>query len=229
MKILIVEDEPLAGKSLYNSLKSLEYDPFLPCQTPREAIAIIRHDQPSLAILDLELENGQSGLEVAAYIQKERLKIPFIILTSHTEPETIAEVRKYNPASYLVKPFQKSSLYAAIEIALPFNDTSNELFLKSGTRHEKLNMEELKYLKTEGKYTELHFTFGKRLIRSSLTAFMEDYPKVEWLRVHKSYAVNPAFITAVASDSVTLSNESIPVGRIFQPNINQYVKQSSGR
>jgi len=235
MKILIVEDEAIIAESLYHLLNLLDYEPLDPVQNPDDAIAVIKATPPSLVILDISLQDGRTGLEVADYIQSNRLKIPYIILSAHSDPTTVAMVKKYQPASYLVKPFRRESLFAAIEIAAPpeqsedsYNDNieeDNEILLKTGTRHEKLPLQELIYMKANGKYTELHFTFGKRLIRMSLSTFIESNNGIFLLRTHKTYAVNPVFINSFTSDELTLGGIKVPIGRFFMHDVQNYMKK----
>lgn len=224
MKILILEDEAIIAESLYQLLNLLEYAPYEPVDTPESAITIIRTKPPDLLLLDLHLQHERSGLEVAEYVQTEQLHIPFIILTAHSDPATIAKVKQYHPAAFLIKPFMRDSLFAAIELAAPEEPGEHELFLKTGPRYEKLDLRELIYVRANGKYSELHFTFGKRLIRMPLSAFINENHNISFLRVHKTYAVNPEFITAYTADELSLPNSKIPVGRFFMPGVNNYLR-----
>ncbi len=231
MKILILEDEAIIAESLYQLLHLLEYAPYEPVDNPDDAIALIRNCPPDLIILDLNLKNNRSGLEVAAYLYNQKQSIPFIVLTAHSDAATIASVKRYHPAAYLVKPFMRESLFAAIELAIPEQGeepvTDQELFLKTGTKYEKLDLKELVYVKANGKYTELHFTFGKRLIRMPLSSFIQDSQNVTFLRVHKTYAVNPDFITSYTADELSLAHNKIPIGRFFMPGVNNYLRTHS--
>lgn len=231
MKILILEDEAIIAESLYQLLHLLEYAPYEPVDNPDDAITIIRDCSPDLIILDLNLKDNRSGLEVAAYLHDQKQPIPFIVLTAHSDAATIAAVKKYHPAAYLVKPFMRESLFAAVELAIPDQGeepvADQELFLKTGTKYEKLDLKELVYVKANGKYTELHFTFGKRLIRMPLSSFIQDSNNVTFLRVHKTYAVNPDFITSFRADELSLAHNKIPIGRFFMPGVNNYLRTHS--
>lgn len=228
MKILIVEDEPLIADSLFQLLRILEYEPYPPVSNPADAIEILEHNPPDLVLLDLNLAHNLSGLEVAAYIQNHKLKIPFIVLTSNSGASMVAQVKKYHPASYLIKPFMREALFAAIEIAVPDEEEEeiidDAILLKTGNRSEILNLRELIYLKASGKYTELHFSFGKRLVRLPLSSFIKENQNQSLLRVHKTYAVNPAYIKAFAVDELFMGDSKIPIGRFFMPAVNNYLK-----
>jgi DNA-binding NarL/FixJ family response regulator len=125
MNILIVEDEAIIAESIYQLLLLLSYHPYEPVAKPEDAIALIQATPPDLVILDLSLGHGRSGLEVAAYLRENHPAIPYIILSAHSDAETIARVKQYRPAAYLIKPFVRESLFAAIEIAAPNEDEEN--------------------------------------------------------------------------------------------------------
>lgn len=236
MKILIVEDEAMIAESLFQLLTILEYEPMEPVATPDEAIEILKTTPPDLAILDITLQHGRQGLEVAEYINANKLRIPFIILTAHSDAATIAKVKQYKPAAYLVKPFLRESLFAAIEMAAPDNGDSEDItqqpdvhvdddtrFIKIGTKHEKINLQDILMLQAKGKYIEIHFATSKRLVRFSLSNFIGSFTAVNWLRTHKTYAVNPEFITSFSADEISVGSKKVPVGRFFQPQVQAYL------
>ena len=239
MKILIVEDEAMIAESLFQLLTILEYQPMEPVATPDEAIEILKVTPPDLVILDITLQHGRTGLEVADYINTNKLKIPFIMLTAHSDPGTIAKVKALKPAAYLVKPFLRESLFAAIEMATPDVDEEGQQpdahidddirFIKIGTKHEKINLQDILMLQAKGKYIEIHFANSKRLIRFSLSNFIGSFTAVNWLRTHKTYAVNPEFITSFSTDEVAVGPKKVPVGRFFQPQVQAFLgkKQAS--
>ena len=60
---------------------------------------------------------GMDGLEVARHITAERI-CGVLILTAFSQREIIEEARDAGALAYLVKPFQKSDLIPAIEVAI---------------------------------------------------------------------------------------------------------------
>ena len=102
---------------------------------------------------------------------------------------------------------------------------NGELFIKTGTKHERINLNDILYLQAQGKYTELHFAGTKKLLRQSLSGFIEEYPQVQWLRIHKSFAVNPTMVTAITADEIEIARVKLPVGRFFQPAVEAYFEK----
>ena len=76
----------------------------------------MRELRPDLAILDVRMP-GQDGLGAAREITSERLAA-VLILTAYSQRNLIEEARDAGALAYLVKPFQRSELIPAIEVAL---------------------------------------------------------------------------------------------------------------
>lgn len=117
IKVLIVEDEPLIAKNIGMYLNNNDYEVSAIAFDPEEAIFQLKRHAPDLAILDINLESEQDGIDIADFINHHHF-IPFIYLTSYSDKDTIERAKKTNPAGFIVKPFNEKTLYATIEIAL---------------------------------------------------------------------------------------------------------------
>jgi len=76
----------------------------------------VRDLQPDLVILDIKMP-GLDGLSAARHVAGERMAA-VLILTAFSQRELVEQARDAGALAYLVKPFQKSDLIPAIEIAL---------------------------------------------------------------------------------------------------------------
>ena len=81
-----------------------------------EAVQLVRDLDPDLAILDIKMP-GMDGLAAAREISGER-RAAVLILTAFSQRDLIEQARDSGALAYLVKPFQKSELIPAIEVAL---------------------------------------------------------------------------------------------------------------
>jgi DNA-binding LytR/AlgR family response regulator len=238
IKILIVEDEMIIAEHLTMLLESMDYVVVGSAIDYNEAIELLETESPDLVLLDISLGGKKDGVNVAETIN-ERFKLPIIFTTSHSDEATIERAKKVNPANYLLKPFQKEQLFTAIEIAL-FNwkkpvetetsDSSPEidqeeahnasgfiikdaLFLKEKFKYTKVQISEIKWIKADGNYLELHLADRREIIRTSLTAFLLRLDRQEFFRTHKSYAVNLDHLTKFEPTSVTISATEIPLSK----------------
>jgi response regulator NasT len=81
-----------------------------------EAIELVRRLAPHLVILDIKMP-GLDGLSAARQIAGERLSA-VLMVTAFSQRELVEQARDAGALAYLVKPFQKSDLIPAIEVAL---------------------------------------------------------------------------------------------------------------
>jgi response regulator NasT len=113
---VIAEDEAIIRMDLRETLEEEGY--IVVGETGRgdQAVELVRELQPDLAILDVKMP-GIDGLEAAGIITAEKL-CGVLILTAFSQREVIEQARDAGALAYLVKPFQKSDLIPAIEVAI---------------------------------------------------------------------------------------------------------------
>lgn len=116
LKILIVEDEPLIAEDIADLCQLNGYEVCGIAHRGGPALTLIESERPQLVLLDINLEDQISGLDIAAYL-REKYAIPFIFLTSYADAGTLAKVKETAPLGYIVKPFTGEQLYSTIEIA----------------------------------------------------------------------------------------------------------------
>ncbi len=137
VRVLIVEDEPLIAKNISKYLNNNDYEVSGIAYDAEEALFQLRRQPPDFAILDINLESGKDGIDLAEHINSHYY-IPFIYLTSYSDKETLERAKKTNPSGYLVKPFNEKTLYATIEIALANHATHANKHVPS-LSFEKIN------------------------------------------------------------------------------------------
>jgi len=115
-RVVIAEDEAIIRLDLRETLEEEGY--LVVGETGRgdHAIDLARDLRPDVAILDVKMPY-MDGLQAAAAISGERL-CAVLILTAFSQREVIEQARDAGALAYLVKPFQKSDLVPAIELAI---------------------------------------------------------------------------------------------------------------
>ena len=116
IRVVIAEDEAIIRLDLKETLEEEGY--IVVGETGRgdKAVDLVREHRPDLAILDIKMP-GMDGLEAARHITKDRI-CGVLVLTAFSQREVIEEARDAGALAYLVKPFQKSDLVPAIEVAI---------------------------------------------------------------------------------------------------------------
>ena len=115
-RVLIAEDEAIIRLDLRETLEEEGYEIVAETGRGDEAVELARSMGPDLAILDIKMP-GMDGLEAARLITDERL-CGVLVLTAFSQRDFIEQARDAGALAYLVKPFQKSELLPAIEMAI---------------------------------------------------------------------------------------------------------------
>ncbi len=115
--ILIVEDESEVAKTVERYLKRLGYRVAGIVNNGDEALAVAAEARPDLTLMDIEIQGGMDGIELAERFRKQH-DIPVIFLTGRSDDETLERVRRSESFGYLLKPFRLGELKAGIELAL---------------------------------------------------------------------------------------------------------------
>jgi response regulator NasT len=116
VRIVVAEDEAIIRLDLKELLVEEGYEVVGETGRGDEAVELVRRLRPDLAILDIKMP-GMDGLAAARIIANERLSA-VLILTAFSQRELIEEARNAGALAYIVKPFQRSDLVPAIELAL---------------------------------------------------------------------------------------------------------------
>lgn len=117
LRILIVEDEPVIAENISMYLDNADFEVSGIAYDSIEAKEQLVTNTPDAAILDVNLESGEDGIDIAGYIN-EKFQLPFLFLTSYSDKETLERAKKVKPSGYIVKPFNEKTLLASLEIAI---------------------------------------------------------------------------------------------------------------
>lgn len=116
VRVVIAEDEAIVRLDLKEIMEEEGYEVVGETGRGDEAVELVRQHRPDLAILDVKMP-GADGLTAARAINAERL-CAVLILTAFSQRDLIEQARNAGALAYLVKPFQKSELLPAIEMAI---------------------------------------------------------------------------------------------------------------
>lgn len=128
INILIVEDEPIIALNLKQVLKDLGYETCGISNNRCNTMRLIdeKKIEPNLILMDIYLQGPTTGISLAKELQNILPSVPIIFLTANSELATIKEASEAFAYGYLLKPYKKSHLQAAIEIALEKSKNDNK-------------------------------------------------------------------------------------------------------
>ena len=116
IRVVIAEDEAIIRLDLKEILEAEGYAVIGETGRGDEAIDLVRMLEPDLVILDIKMP-GMNGIDAAKVISDEGLAA-VILLTAFSQQDLIQKASNAGVLAYLVKPFQRSDLVPAIELAL---------------------------------------------------------------------------------------------------------------
>ncbi|MFM9070105.1 MAG: ANTAR domain-containing response regulator [Acidimicrobiaceae bacterium] len=116
IRIVLAEDEAIIRLDLRESLQEEGYEVVGDVGRGDKAVEMVDELRPDVAIFDIKMP-GISGLEAAKIVSDKKI-CPVVMLTAFSQREIIEQARDAGALAYLVKPFQKTDLVPAIELAI---------------------------------------------------------------------------------------------------------------
>ena len=114
-RVVIAEDEALIRLDLAEMLAEEGYDVVAQASDGEQAVALVTEHRPDVVLMDIKMPR-LDGIEAASRIAEQRLA-PVVLLTAFSQRDLVDRAREAGAMAYLVKPFQKSDLAPAIEMA----------------------------------------------------------------------------------------------------------------
>jgi len=121
-KVMMVDDEPLMTDLIQAYLEDAGYSQFVVANDPREAMTLLRQEQPSVLLLDLMMPH-LTGFELLEQIRGDRKLryTPVIVLTAATGADAKLRALQLGVTDFLSKPVDESELVLRLRNTLAFH------------------------------------------------------------------------------------------------------------
>ncbi|MBR9844778.1 MAG: response regulator transcription factor [Algicola sp.] len=211
LQIYIVEDEPLIVSTIETALLKQGFKIVGDASNAISALKDIKSLQPDLILIDIQLEGNQDGIDLA--LDLDKVQLPYVFLSSQTDPDTIERVKYTNPLGYIVKPFTENGLRTNIELAWHKYIDSEPQFLtvKHEGRLHRINQNAIQYLKAFDNYCYIVTNTETFLVPHTLKYISEQIESDNFVKSHRSYVVNLKHVQSVNKNSLSFENENIPL------------------
>ena len=236
-KYIIVDDDDIDRIALSHYLKdyrNLEH--LASFSAPQNCLNFLKHNKVDILFLDVEMP-GMNGLQLLSKV-KDRIGCA-ILTTSHLEYASLGF--EADALDYIVKPYNENRIRKCIQKVTSFLEmkhkanifnkvvSDNTILVKEGRQQLYIQIYEIVYLKALKDYTRvITLNENKRLITIHCNLgklLRENEDLKDFIRVHKSYAVNKRFIRSVSSQDIILQNDTkIPLGSNYKENIECIIK-----
>ena len=127
-KVMMVDDEPLMTDLIQAYLEDEGYRNFVVANDPRDALELLRKEDPGVLLLDLMMPQ-MSGFDLLEAIRSDRALryTPVIVLTASTSGESKLRALKLGATDFLSKPVDQSELVLRVRNTLAFRQYHNRL------------------------------------------------------------------------------------------------------
>jgi two-component system LytT family response regulator len=210
---LIVDDEGPARRIIRQYLQSVDGAEVIgECGNGVEAVEAIRELGPDLVFLDVQMP-GLDGFEVIREIDE----LPTIVFSTAYDQYAVRAF-EVNAVDYLLKPYDRTRFYQAVERALaadpvrrvqalldhhltsPEVETSERedladeepiehLLVEHQGRHVLIDADAIRWIEAAGDYSKLHTKTGTFLSRRGIGALAKRLDAQRFVRVHRSTIV----------------------------------------
>ncbi len=243
LNCIAIDDEPLALHLLTDYISKVPFLGLLGTAGDAfEAAKLLQEKPVDLIFIDIQMP-GLTGLQ---FIQSLARKPMVIIITAYKKfaPEGF----DLDVVDYLVKPVGLDRFMKACNKAQELHDlrtnastgsgtgmgsgpganpgtpnTAEFFFVNADYSLVKVMFADIIWIEGSGDYVKIHLKSAPKplLVRTSAKTLESELPVEKFLRIHKSYIIAVASITAIRKNSVFISELELPVGETYRDALRQ--------
>lgn len=231
LRILIVDDEPLAHNILKKYIDQIDYLELAgTCFEGVSAINFLEKERVDAILLDIHMPD-LSGMELIEALDSNG---PKIIFTTAYSEYAVESFNYEQVIDYLQKPIRLARFIKSMErlkgqLALERGvqekpkevdsvdfSSKKHITVKDNKVIYKIEFDDIQYMQAWGNYVKFFVSDGKvHLSRVTFRELEQILPKRSFVRVHKSYIVNIKSIQALDGNQIMIDTQRIPVGRSY--------------
>jgi two-component system LytT family response regulator len=219
MRVLIVDDEPLAQTALADILSARsDVEHFDSANDASEALEKLSSDSYDVLLLDINMLD-LSGTELVDQLRERTFPLPSIVFaTAHVEDAVVAFER--HTVDYVLKPFSYERINEALDRAsrrakaeraallieaLPqlqkLSSPGPMIAIKAKGRILFISPGDVVAVQAEGNYVSLQRESDSYLLRESISMVAEKLKPYGFIRIQRSALVNTSFVEEIKSYS----------------------------
>lgn len=209
MKVLLIDDEPLARSIVREYLKAYpEIQIAQECGDGFEGVKAIAQHQPDLIFLDIQMPKI-NGFEMLELLEQA----PKVIFTTAFDEYAIKAFEAH-AIDYLLKPFSKDRFDKAMQKTLAQQNTQvqtkelienrtsqpeeqSRIVVKKGSNIVILPVTQIHYFEAYDDYVKIFTKEGMNLKKKTMSYFERVLDASQFVRVHRSYIINLQELTRI--------------------------------
>lgn len=230
IKCLVVDDEPLAIRLIEKHIAKIDnLEVMATCNTALKAFEILNLQKIDLMFIDIKMPNI-TGIEFLKNLKNP----PKTILTTAYRDYAI-EGYDLGVVDYLLKPITFERFLKAVDKFLSETAKSEVkskesipddfILVKSGIKNYKINMNDIVYIESLKDYIKINMVGDKNITsKYKIGDIQQELNEDNFLRIHRSFIINTAKITAFTMNEIEVSNIEIPIGASYKEDVLLYLK-----
>lgn len=211
MKVLIVDDEPLARQRLRHLVSAMDnYSVVGEAENGEDALQKSQTDNPDVILLDIRMP-GMDGLEAADYIN--RMDNPPAVIFTTAFSDHALKAFETHAVDYLLKPIKQERLEKALNAAKRLTraqlerinqgenpNVRSKICVKIRGTLELVPVDEILYFKADQKYVTLRTPDHEYLIEEPLKSLEDEFVD-SFVRIHRNALVSESGINGMVKNS----------------------------
>ena len=229
IRCLILDDEPLAIQLLQKHIAQLDFFEVAgTCTNAVQALSLLNRQSVDLLFMDIKMPQ-LSGLDLLKTLRHP----PKTILTTAYR-EFALDGFELGVIDYLLKPITFDRFFKAVERYLhTANHTIPEIFsssetqfiyLKSGHKFFKVNTRDILYAESLKDYVHVYTKENVIISKYKISNLEKELNGKGFLRIHRSFIVNLAQVTAFTANDVEIGKLELPIGDTYKALVQQVKK-----
>lgn len=225
----IVDDEPTARYGLRSYVNRY---PRLRCAGEFQSAMLfgdyLRYNKsPDIVFMDIQMP-GITGLD---FIASHTVDSAVIIVTAYEQ----YALRGYelNVCDYMLKPVSYARFQQAVEKVSQYIDyrkgvaREDCIYVRADRMLHRLPLKDIVYIEALENYVTITTLSERITTRSTLKDLLSQLPEKDFMRVHKSYAVNLRHISSISSTGIFMKGipRDIPLSRSFRDSLSSALKE----
>lgn len=181
-----------------------------------------QHGSFDLIYLDIELD-GMNGVEVGRRIRTERKDYRTEIVYVSGKNSYDRQLFDVQPLHFIPKPIEAKTVISDIELALLRLNKGEEYFIyKRGNEKIKVPVNDIIYFESLGREVRVVRNGGMDYFYGSMKSVSAEIKKMQFIRIHRSYLVNPSYVISYKYHELTMSNgDVLPIGQARRKEIRE--------
>ena len=167
-----------------------------------------------ILILDIMMDSGINGMELAHALRDRGDRISIIFISGYEE--YLQEGYDVQPVHFLLKPVSPRKLGEALCIDWELRHKPKTLVLRKKNKMVSFSLEELCYVESSNHHIIVHCDGENKEFTMSLTEMERMLPAEQFCRCHHSFLVNMQCVREINRMYIYLQNgERLPIGRKY--------------